>query len=352
MEELLFKPEKRQGFKEFCISQHKEISNVHQLLTNYGFIFIIYDFSLESAECFYNDICQSLNDFNDVFLKIIKQKYKRSLYEKHYQKEYEACGLSYIDYLKYNLTNINNDVLKYLAMNAMGELNLKEHMKLLKEARNSSNKKRRAELTQEQYIQSCKIDEIIPYENFNNPIPFVIENKNFLSDLQLTRNTLPKVELENVRQFVRLASICQGRKYIFKYLSNLTKDKSNNLVAKIWKERCDKWLYAADVHVEKINNLVSISIKAAEYGRKNTKKQDEEANCEEVKKIIDGLLDEKSPTYDKILSNKKPDNRLEYILKFCSGKFTKIESASGNDNYLKRETFCKHIKTYFEKPLK
>lgn len=350
-DKLVFKPEKQEGFKDFCLAYYDKVCKFPPTIKSFyiptedgeDILFEFLSHSLVSADCFYSDICNSLSTFNLAFLDIVKddsREFKRE-YIKCYQTEHDNNGYSYLDYLKYNNGKIITATCKYFEEEAIGESYYEEYKQTMINIKNK--RKNSPNLTS--YAHKLQHEKLItaPFVSFNNPIPFIKENEfSYFDSITSTPKAASKlkIELDHTRKFLRLASICQARKYIFKYLASSSENKNHDLVAKIWEERCDKWIYAAEVHVEKISSTMTSYYLSSSQGKDdNTRKETENKNYKSVAEVMFNILKE-----DKKLKKSKgledmtkqqlfKEIKAAYMIKFKSIKLT-------------NETIKKHIKKY------
>ena len=340
-ETLLFQPEEREGFKVFCISHQDEISkyppNIKWFSISTEFnedpLFEFKSFSIGAVNCLYSDMCKSLNIFNSVFIEIVdddKRQFKTE-YKKCHQNEYEKQGFTYIDYLRKNINKIIIATCKYFEEEAIGEATFNEYI----ETRNNIKENKTKYLDLKSHANAIKHEKPITssFKYFNDSIPFTVEYFFELDNPKSTTASKIKVQVEKVKQFLRLASICQTQKYIFKYLERSKKEKSIGLTALIWDERCEKWIYAAHVHMERINSLMTQYSAASQKSKTKNSRVETKINN---KRLVVEIAREIISKSNKILP---PEEWFKEIKSKHMNKFKNIK--------LKDETIKKHLRFYF-----
>jgi hypothetical protein len=342
-EALLFQPDKINGFKDFCISHQNELFEYPPNIIwftistelNEDPLFEFKSFSIESENTLYSDICESLKVFNSVLINIVDddERQFKTEYKKCHQNEYEKKGLTYIDFLKKNNRKVISATFKYFEEEAIGGTIFNEYQ----QTRNIviANKTKNADPISLVNIMKYQNPITSPFMLFNRKIPFVTEFQFELDNPKSKTALKVKIQIEHIKQLLRLASFCQTQKYIFKYLEKSTKEKSKGLTAIIWDERCEKWLYAAKVHMERINSLMTLYSASSQKSKNcNSRVQTKTNNKELVVKIVENIIYKKNKP--EVLTN---EEWFKEIKAKHMNKFKNID--------LKDESIKKHLHTYF-----
>ncbi|WP_077340024.1 hypothetical protein [Pseudocolwellia agarivorans] len=249
---LFYIPSKKRGLKEFCEKYYldsdttgcrmfKLFSRTDDLsFLSDKTVYMFYSSNIHSAEKLYDDICDSFTNFNEVILYLINDDNHpiRRRYDKFYKLEYEKDDLSYAHYLSDNWDKVNDYAFEYFEKYAIGDASHWYHKN----------------------VKKIKANKLLPvYKFFNDSIPFVDDanSKKCIPDRCTNLLNKAKTENEYLRMKLRLASICQAHSFVFKFKATINNQEVNSLKAAIYKEKTEKWLYAAENHRQSLNTYLS-----------------------------------------------------------------------------------------------